>query len=79
MGAQIKKSDDLDDDTKNLINDLWCALSLYVEGYPFDEDHKKKHLLLIRRAQIKLRIPKTLEELVSMLRQKQKRESLDNA
>lgn len=54
----------LDADTGNLINDLWLALSLYVGGYPFDEDHKVKHRILIKRAQQKLGIPETLEELV---------------
>lgn len=67
-----KEFNELDNYTGNLINDLWCALSLYVEGCPLDEDHREKHLILIQRAKIRLGIPETLEELVEMLKEKGK-------
>lgn len=72
-----KKLNELDDYTGNLINDLWCALALYVEGYPFDENHREKHLILIQRAQIRLGIPETLEELVEMLKGRERMKGVE--
>ncbi|GAG75086.1 unnamed protein product, partial [marine sediment metagenome] len=43
---------------------LCLALSWYIEGYPFDEDHKWKHRDLVGRAQRKLGIPEKLEDLL---------------
>lgn len=58
----------MDEETKYLLNDLWLALSWYVEGYTFDEDHKCKHRKLIKRAQKKLGIPEKIEDLKFKLR-----------
>lgn len=41
----------MNEEEKDLINDLWFTLSWYVDGYPFDSQHKIKHKMLIKRAQ----------------------------
>lgn len=52
---------ELNVDSMNLINDLWLCVSFYLLEYPYDEDHKEKHKLLVKKAQSFLGIPENLE------------------
>ena len=49
------------------INDLTLSLELWIDGYPFDEDHKAKQKMLIDRACMMIGKPRTIEELATML------------
>jgi len=51
----------------DVINDLTLALELWVEGYPFDEDHKEKHRKLNEYACRLIDKPVTIEELTQMV------------
>ena len=53
------------DDTENLINDLCLALSFYVEGYPFDDEHRTKHRTLINKAYDMIGIPDTIKDILN--------------
>jgi hypothetical protein len=55
------------DNLKDIINDLTLALEMWIEGYPFDEDHKVKQRILINRACFAIGKPRSVAELVSML------------
>ena len=57
----------MDRETELLINDLWLALSMYVDGYPFDEDHREKHRELILRAQRAIGIPDDIEDYLKIV------------
>lgn len=56
-----------EEELKNIINDLTLALELWIDGYPFDEDHKKKHRILINRACLLIGKPRSIAELKKML------------
>ena len=50
----------------DMINDLTLALSMWIDGYPFDDDHKCKQRDLIYRACVMIGKPNTMEELAKM-------------
>ena len=47
---------------QDVINDLVLMGSFYVEGYPFDEDHKAKHRKLLEYARKVAMLP-SIEDL----------------
>ena len=59
---QIEGCDALAD----MINDLTLSLSMWIGGYPFDEDHKCKQRDMIYRACVMIGKPNTMEELAKM-------------
>ena len=36
----------------DILNDLILGFGMYIDGYPFDEDHKKKQKKLLLRANL---------------------------
>ncbi len=54
------------DNLKSLINDLTLALEMWIDGYPFDEDHKAKQRMLINRASFAIGKPRNIKELIKM-------------
>jgi hypothetical protein len=54
------------EDLKDIINDLTLVVEMYIAGYPFDEDHKAKHHILVSRANYMIGKPRSLCELVTM-------------
>lgn len=54
------------DDLADMINDLTLSLSMWIDGYPFDEDHRYKQRDMIYRACVMIGKPNTIEELTKM-------------
>lgn len=52
----------------NMINDLTLSLSMWMNDYPFDDDHKTKQRILMDNACAMIGKPRTIEELVEMVR-----------
>lgn len=48
---------------KNIINDLVLCLNMWIEDYPFDDNHITKQKILVDKAYRAIGIPITLEEL----------------
>jgi hypothetical protein len=53
---------------KDCINDLTLSLSMWIEGYPFDEDHKEKQRRMVDYASVLIGKPRTPEELMEMIK-----------
>ena len=51
----------------SIINDLTLSLEMWIEGYPFDDNHKVKQLRLINEACVLIGKPRTIEELKTMV------------
>lgn len=51
----------------NTINDLTLSLSMWIEGYPFDKNHKAKQKQMIDNACVMIGKPRTTEELKKMM------------
>jgi len=49
------------------INDLTLTVAMYVENYPFDEDHKKKHNKMVEIYSKLIGKPTTIEELMDSI------------
>lgn len=52
----------------SIINDLTLSLSMWIDGYPFDDDHKAKQREMIDNACVMIGKPRTIEELAEMIR-----------
>lgn len=55
------------EELKDIINDLTLVVEMYIAGYPFDEDHKAKHHILVNKACSMIGKPRSLAELVTMI------------
>lgn len=42
---------------KNIINDLILTVAMYIDDYPFDEDHKTKQRMLVKYGYFTLNTP----------------------
>ena len=51
----------------SMINDLTLTLGLWIDGYPFDEDHIEKQKRMVDNACLLIGKPRTIEELKEML------------
>ena len=51
----------------NMINDLTLSLEMWINGYPFDEDHKIKQKMMIDNACLLIGKPRDIEELKEMV------------
>lgn len=51
---------------KSIINDLTLALEMWIDGYPFDDDHKHKQKILINEACVAIGKPRSIKELIEM-------------
>jgi hypothetical protein len=54
------------EELKSTINDLTLTLEMWLENYPFDEDHKEKQRKLIDRSCKQIGKPRNIEELKDM-------------
>ena len=52
---------------QNTINDLTLSLDMWLDDYPFDDDHKFKQKLMINHACVLIGKPRTIEELKEMM------------
>lgn len=52
---------------KDAINDLTLIVEMYMDDYPFDADHKKKHKKIVDYACLLIGKPRTIEELKQMV------------
>ncbi len=68
----VRIGDDAEDVKKHneylsdVINDLTLALSMWIDEYPFDDDHKAKQRMMIDSACVLIGKPRTMEELAVM-------------
>lgn len=54
----------------SMINDLTLSLGMWIDGYPFDDDHKEKQKMMINNACLLIGKPRTIEELKEMMKLK---------
>jgi len=52
---------------QNTINNLTLSLEMWLEDYPFDDDHKAKQKQMIDNACVLIGKPRTIEELKEMM------------
>ena len=50
-----------------MINDLTLSLEMWIDGYPFDDNHKEKQKMMINNACLLIGKPRTIEELKKMM------------
>jgi len=55
------------EDLKSIINDLTLVVEMYIDNYPFDEDHKAKHRILVNEASFMIGKPRSIKELIKIL------------
>jgi len=55
-----------DEYLSDMINDLTQSLSMWIDGYPFDDDHCCKQRTMIDNACLLIGKPRTMEELATM-------------
>jgi len=51
----------------DIVNDLTLSLEMWIDGYPFDENHKTKQKKLINNACLLIGKPRNIEELKEMM------------
>jgi hypothetical protein len=65
---ETKENNEYVERLKDTINDLTLSLSMWIGGYPFDEDHKTKQLIMIDNDCLLIGKPRTIEELKEMMK-----------
>ena len=51
----------------DMINDLTLSLEMWIDGYPFDNNHIIKQKIMINNACLLIGKPRTIEELKNMM------------
>ena len=51
----------------DMINDLTLSLEMWIDGYPFDDDHREKQKMMINNACLLIGKPRTVEEMKWMM------------